>query len=189
MKNITKLILTFELINKKYSLKAIEVGQKGKKKWKRCLKVKRAIIDNFHMKEAIQEAKKAGERGEVPVGCILVRSGVKILATSNRVEEKKNGLAHAELLALELASKKFGRYLNDFTMYVSLEPCFMCAGALINARIGRLVFAASDVERGCCISAYDLTKDRRKIHHFPIKGGVLSSESSKLLRDFFKNRR
>lgn len=182
-------VLTFEIMNSKFCLKRIEWGLKGRKKLKPCLFIKRSIIDSHYMKKALEEAEKAGKRGEVPVGCLLVKSGIKLYAAGNMVEEFKNGLAHAEILALEQASKDYGRYLNDFTMYVSLEPCCMCAGALINARIGRLVFAAYDPERGACGSAFDLTGDPGKIHHFPVIGGVRAEEASKMLKEFFKSRR
>ncbi len=179
----------FKKLNSDFLIKKMEWGPKGKKKLRPCQYVNRSIIDSFYMKRALEEAVKAGERGEVPVGCVMVKKGVELYASGNRVEELKNGLAHAEILALEKASKDQGRYLNDFTMYVSLEPCCMCAGALINARIGRLVFAAPDPERGACGSAFDLTSDPKKIHHFPVMGGVRSEEAAKMLKEFFKSRR
>ncbi len=182
-------VVRFEKLNSKFLLKKIEWGAKGKKKIRACQKIKRSLIDSHYMKKALDQAAKAAGRGEVPVGCVLVKSGLELYSCGNMVEELKNGLAHAEILALEQASKDYGRYLNDFTMYVSLEPCCMCAGALINARIGRLVFAAPDPERGACGSAFDLTGDPGKIHHFPVMGGVMAEEASKMLKEFFKSRR
>lgn len=181
--------IAFERYRSRYALKKIMRGFKGRQKPKPCHVLPKTFFDRFHMREAIQEALKAQVRGEVPVGAVLVRRGATLYRAGNRVEEESSGLAHAELLLIQEASKKEGRYLQDFTLYVTLEPCLMCAAALVHARIGRVVFGAHDPERGGLGSAAHVPSLGRSLHRFPIRGGVLEEENRRLLQTFFRRRR
>jgi tRNA(adenine34) deaminase len=142
------------------------------------------------MRYALREAEKARERGEVPVGAVAVTGG-QILARAHNLREGKNDpLGHAEIYLISKASKKLKRWrLSDVTIYVTLEPCLMCMGALIQARVGRLVFGCYDPKAGACGSLYDLSGDRRLNHRIEVTSGVLASECSKILSDFFKKLR
>jgi len=147
--------------------------------------------DKEFMAVALAEAKKAAERGEVPVGAVLVSPEGELLATDgNRVIEVADPSAHAEMLAMRKGGVKLGNYrLTGCTLYVTLEPCVMCAGAMIHARIGRLVYGATDPKTGAVESLYRLHDDNRLNHCFDAMGGVLAEESSCLLREFFRARR
>jgi tRNA(adenine34) deaminase len=142
------------------------------------------------MRRALEEAARAAELGEVPVGAVVAR-GEEILAVAhNERETTKDPTAHAELLALRRAAPKVGTWrLTDCTLYATLEPCPMCAGALHAARIGRLVYAAPDPKAGAAGTLYDLPADVRLNHTYPYTTGVLQPESAALLRAFFKRRR
>ncbi len=141
--------------------------------------------DEFFMQAAIAEAKRAYELGEVPVGAVLVRNGEIIASAHNLRETEKNATAHAELICIDSACKKLGGWrIPDATLYVTLEPCPMCAGAIINARVDRVVFGAYDKRFGACGSLLDLTSF--PFNHRPeMTGGVLQSECSALLKTFF----
>ena len=141
------------------------------------------------MKEAIRQAKKAEALEEVPIGCVIVHEGKIIARGYNRRNTDKNTLSHAELNAIRKASKKLGDWrLEGCTMYVTLEPCPMCAGAIINARIPRLVFGASDPKAGSCGSLVDLFSLPYN-HHPAVVSGVLAQEAADLLREFFRGLR
>jgi tRNA(adenine34) deaminase len=142
------------------------------------------------MRRALEEARKAAERGEVPVGAVVVR-GEEILATAyNERETTKDPTAHAELLALRRAAARTGSWrLTGCTLYTTLEPCPMCAGALHAARISRLVYAAPDPKAGAAGTLYDLPTDSRLNHTYPYTSGTLGTEAAALLRDFFERRR
>jgi len=145
--------------------------------------------DVFFMNQALLCAQKADKLNEVPVGCVIVYKGKVIARGYNRRERKKNPLAHAEIIAIEKAAKKLGGYrLLDCTMYVTLEPCPMCAGAIINARIPRLVFGAHDKKAGCFGSVHDFNISGFN-HTLDIKSGVCKQECSGILTEFFKKLR
>ena len=142
------------------------------------------------MREALALAKKAAELGEVPVGAIVVNSeGIVIADAYNLRENKKSVSAHAEIIAIEQACRKLGDWrLSGCTLYVTLEPCPMCAGAIVNSRISRVVFGAYDMQAGCCGSVINFNAYPFN-HAFEIEGGVLKDECSSILADFFKNKR
>ena len=142
------------------------------------------------MRRALEEAAQAAEQGEVPVGAIVAR-GEEVIATAhNEREATRDPTAHAELLALRRASRKLKTWrLNDCTLYATLEPCPMCAGALHASRISRLVYAAPDPKAGAAGTLYDLPTDPRLNHTYPYTPGVLQDESASLLRAFFEQRR
>ena len=142
------------------------------------------------MSEALALAKEAMACGEVPVGAIVVDSAGNIIGRGrNRREETGNATRHAEIEAVEQACKALGDWrLEDCTMYVTLEPCPMCTGAIINARIPKLVYGLKDGNSGCCGSVINLFEER--LGHKPaVYGGVLADESAELLKEFFKNAR
>ena len=143
------------------------------------------------MQHALTEAQKAYECGEVPVGAVLVYEGEVIARGRNRMIELNDPSAHAEILTLREAGSVLKNYrLLDTTLYVTLEPCLMCFGALVHARIGRLVFAASDPKTGVCGSACHAKKDLSFLNHqFEIESGIMAAESSQLLKQFFKEKR
>ncbi len=145
------------------------------------------IHDDRFMQQALREAEKAALRREAPVGAVAVL-GEKVIARSHNLREtKQDPLGHAEIYLLSKAAKKLGRWrLSDVTLYVTLEPCLMCMGALIQARVGRLVFGAFDPKAGACGSLYDLSKDSRLNHRIEVTPGVLEKECSRILSDFFK---
>ena len=141
------------------------------------------------MTAALELAKEAATAGEVPVGCVITRNGQIVGRGRNRREEGKNALAHAEIEAINDACKNLGGWrLWECTLYVTLEPCPMCAGAIVNARIPRVVFGATDAKCGACGSVCDIfTMD---FNHRPqVETGLLGEESSKLLAEFFQNLR
>ncbi len=138
------------------------------------------------MAVALHEAALAAEMGEVPVGAVIVRGEEEIGRAHNRRETDQDPLAHAELLAMRVAARQIGSWrLSDCTMYVTLEPCAMCAGALVNGRVERLVFGAEDPKGGYCGSLGNLVQDPRLNHRAEVCSGVLAEESRELLRRFF----
>ena len=142
------------------------------------------------MKEAIKQAKIAYRCGEVPIGCVIARGDEVVARTRNSKISDNDSLAHAEIKAIKKAQKKLGtKYLYDCTLYVTVEPCAMCAGALINARVGQLVYGAREPKTGCCGSLYDLVSDGRMNHRIPYEAGVLGEECEKIMKDFFAERR
>ena len=146
--------------------------------------------DEKWMTIAIQEAFKAEAEGEVPVGAILVKDGQLIAQAHNQPISKNDATAHAEIQLLRAAGKKQQNYrLTCTTLYVTLEPCAMCFGAMMHARISRLIFGAYDPKTGVCGSCVDLTSNNYFKNNIDINGGILENECSKLLQDFFKYRR
>jgi tRNA(adenine34) deaminase len=144
----------------------------------------------FWMRKALKLAAKAASRGEVPVGAVLVRKGQQLTIASNRREEWHTPLGHAELIVLQRASQNLKAWrLLGCTLYVTLEPCTMCAGALVQARVERVVFGALDPKGGGMHSLYQIGRDPRLNHQIEVISGVLEAECSQLLKDFFKNRR
>ncbi|MXS85016.1 tRNA adenosine(34) deaminase TadA [Nitrosomonas sp. HPC101] len=146
--------------------------------------------DEYFMRHALDLARVAGNAGEVPVGAVVVRDGRIAGYGYNRPVTSLDPTAHAEIMALRDAACKLGNYrLPDCTLYVTLEPCVMCTGAMFHARIKRLVYAADDPKTGVCGSLLDLPADTRLNHHLAISRGVLADEASSLLKQFFMIRR
>lgn len=146
--------------------------------------------DAKYMKEAIRQAKKAYAIGEVPIGCVIVRDGKIISRGYNRRTIDKNTLAHAELAAIKKASKKLDDWrLEDCTMYVTLEPCQMCAGALVQSRIDRVVVGCMNPKAGCAGSILNLLQMPEFNHQVELETGVLEEECSQMMKDFFRELR
>ena len=146
--------------------------------------------DVYWMKKALALAEQAAEKGEVPVGAIVVKEGKVIAATHNLREKSGDPIAHAEILAIQSASERLGNWrLTDTILYVTLEPCPMCAGAIVLARIPRVVYATSDPKTGAAGSLYNIVQDDRLNHQVELVSGVCAEESAKILKLFFKNRR
>jgi tRNA(adenine34) deaminase len=146
--------------------------------------------DDHFMAVALEEARKGGAEGEVPVGAILVAGGQMIARGHNRSIGLLDPTAHAEILVLREGAVELGNYrLSGCVLYVTLEPCAMCAGALIQARIERLVFGAEDPKAGAVRSVYALLEDDRQNHRVEVRGGVLREDCRLVLRQFFQERR
>jgi tRNA(adenine34) deaminase len=144
------------------------------------------VDDCRYMALALAEARKAFERYEVPVGAVVVHRGAVIGAGHNRREEAQSPIAHAEMLAIEQASRRLGTWrLSECRLYVTLEPCVMCAGAILQARIGALVFGCLDAKAGAVESLYRLCEDTRFNHTLPVTRGIMQDECSMILTDFF----
>jgi len=146
-------------------------------------------MDNTHhkfMKEALLEAKKAEAIGEVPIGAVIVNKNEIIARGYNLKEKLKDPTAHAEIIAIREASQKLGAWrLSDCTLYVTLEPCQMCTGAIIQARIGHVVFGARDPKAGCIVSLFNLLDDQRFNHNAKYTEGINEEECSLILKNFF----
>jgi len=139
---------------------------------------------------ALAQAQLAAEAGEVPVGAVILWSGEVIARGQNRVLRSKDPTAHAEIVALREAAQAMGNYrLNGCTLYVTLEPCAMCAGAMIHARIDRLVYAAADPKAGAAGSVLSVINHPQLNHQIEVEQGILAEESASLLRSFFRERR
>jgi tRNA(adenine34) deaminase len=148
------------------------------------------ISDLDAMQSALAEAHEAADAGEVPIGAVIVHNGEIIARGQNSVIRGSDPTAHAEIIALRQAARSFGNYrLNGCTLYVTLEPCAMCAGAMIHARIDRLVYAAADPKAGACGSVLDVLNHPHLNHQMMSEQGILASESAELLRSFFRERR
>jgi tRNA(adenine34) deaminase len=142
------------------------------------------------MELALREANRAADLGEVPVGAVVVREGALVARGFNRRETDRDPLAHAEMLAIQGAAKALESWrLIGCTMYVTLEPCAMCAGALVNSRIDRLVYGAADPKAGFCGSLGDLVRDPRLNHRLEVRSGVLEDGCRNAVKDFFTNLR
>jgi len=142
------------------------------------------------MKEAIRQAKKAGKLDEVPIGCVIVRDGKIIARGYNRRNTEKSTLAHAEIQAIRKASKVVGDWrLEDCTMYITLEPCQMCAGAIVQARIPKVVIGSRNPKAGCAGSVLDLLHVPAFNHQVELEEGVLQEECSEMLTSFFRELR
>ena len=145
--------------------------------------------DRYYMEQALMLAREAAAEGEVPVGCVIVRDGQIVGRGRNRRETEKTALGHAEIEAIGDACRNLGGWrLWDCTLYVTLEPCAMCAGAILNARIPRVVFGASDKKYGACGSVCDLFSMEFN-HHPQVEAGLMEAESAALLEEFFKDLR
>ena len=142
------------------------------------------------MREALALAKLVAEAGEVPVGAVLVREGAVVGRGYNRPVTGRDPTAHAEVMALRDAAEQIGNYrLGECQLYVTLEPCAMCAGAIMHARVSRVVYGAADPKSGACGSVVDLFAENRLNHHATVTGGVMAEEAAKLLKEFFGARR
>lgn len=143
--------------------------------------------DEFFMREAINEAKKAEAIEEVPIGAVLVHDGKIISRAHNLRESEQNAVAHAELLAIDGACRNLGTWrLEDSTLYVTLEPCPMCSGAIILSRVKRVVYGASDAKGGCAGTLMNLLQDTRFNHQSEVTAGVMEEECGQLLSQFFR---
>ena len=148
------------------------------------------MSDDVFMREALSLAREAAAAGEVPVGAIVVKDGAVVGRGHNRPIASRDPTAHAEVMALRDAAEHVGNYrLADCILYVTLEPCAMCAGAIMNARISRVVYGAADPKSGACGSVVDLFAENRLNFHTTVTGGALAGEAAKLLLDFFSARR
>jgi len=138
----------------------------------------------------LAEARAAADAGEVPIGAVVVRDGAIVARGQNRVLRDVDPTAHAEIVAMRAAATALGNYrLNGCTLYVTLEPCAMCAGAMIHARIDRLVFAAADPKAGACGSVLSVLNHPQLNHQMQMEQGIAAEESAELLRGFFRERR
>ena len=142
------------------------------------------------MSEAIEEARKAALEDEVPVGAVVVRKGEIIARAGNRKERDNCAVSHAEILAIKEAARVCGNwYLDECELYVTLEPCVMCAGAIINSRLKAVYFGAYDPKSGALGSVYDIAGDKKLNHFLPVTGGVCEEECATLLSSFFAEKR
>ncbi|NLC88184.1 MAG: nucleoside deaminase [Clostridiaceae bacterium] len=147
-------------------------------------------MEEKFMKEALKEAKKAYKKEEVPVGAIIVKDGKIIARAHNLKEIKKDTTCHAEILVIKKASKKLATWrLEDCEMYVTLEPCSMCAGALIQSRIKKVIIGTMDYKTGACGSILNILEDYKFNHKVECQTGILKEECEQILQDFFKNLR
>ncbi len=148
------------------------------------------LRDQFYMEVALAEAKEAGARGEVPVGAVVVCGDQVVGRGFNRREELQDPLSHAELVAIRQAANHLQSWrLAECELYVTLEPCIMCVGAILQARIQRLVFGCSDAKAGAVESLYRLCDDERLNHRLPVSGGILAQSCALLLEKFFSEMR
>lgn len=146
--------------------------------------------DETLMRVALEEARAAAEAGEVPIGAVAVRGGVIVARGQNRVLRDVDPTAHAEMVAMRAAAEAIGNYrLVDCELYVTLEPCAMCAGAMIHARLGRLVWGAADPKAGAAGSVVEVLNHPRLNHQMAVTSGVFAEECGELLREFFRERR
>ena len=146
--------------------------------------------DILYMKAALKEAEKAAEKLEVPIGAVLVLNGEIIARAHNLRETEQSAVAHAELMVIEQACKKLGTWrLEDATLYVTLEPCPMCSGAIILSRVKRVVYGASDPKGGCVGTFMNLLTDERFNHQSEVTSGVLAQECGNILSEFFRDLR
>jgi tRNA(adenine34) deaminase len=148
------------------------------------------VTETEAMEAALAEARSAAESGEVPIGAVVVHDGLIIARGQNRVLRDNDPTAHAEIVTLREAAKALANYrLNGCTMYVTLEPCSMCAGAMIHARLHRLVFAAADPKAGACGSVLEVLNHPRLNHQMQVEQGIMGEQAGELLRSFFRERR
>ena len=149
------------------------------------------LDDVKYMELALEQAGVAARQGEVPVGAVLVDERGQVLAKAGNMPVKQcDPTAHAEILVLRQGAKKVGNYrLTGTTLYVTIEPCFMCAGAMVLARIKRLVYGAQDPKSGACGTLYNIVQDSRLNHHLEVSQGILAEECRSLIQAFFQKRR
>ena len=146
--------------------------------------------ETLWMREALAEARAAADAGEVPIGAVVVHEGKIVGHGQNRVLRDNDPTAHAEIIAMREAAQALGNYrLTDCELYVTLEPCAMCAGAMIHARLARLIYAASDPKAGAVVSVLQVLNHPRLNHRMAVEIGLLRDEAGELLREFFRQRR
>ena len=146
--------------------------------------------DDYYMSLALEEARIAAQEGEVPIGAVIVRNGIVIAKAHNEVEAQKSGTAHAEMLALQRASRALNAWrLDDCTLYVSKEPCPMCAGAMVNCRLMRVVYGCKDTIFGAAGSRLNVASLSGYIHSVQITSGIMADEALEIIQTFFRNRR
>ena len=147
-------------------------------------------LQQYYMQEALKEAKEAFQEEEVPVGAVIVYQGKIIARGHNQVERLKDPTAHAEIIAITSAANYLGtKWLNEACLYVTIEPCSMCAGAMVLARIKNLYFGASDPKTGASGSVINIVNHKKLNHRIKVVGGILQEECSGILKDFFKKKR
>ena len=147
-------------------------------------------LNKIYMSEALKEAQKAFDEDEVPVGAVVVHEGKIIARGYNQIERLKDPTAHAEMLSLTSATNYLKtKWLNGASMYVTIEPCSMCAGALVLSRIKHLYFGAKDPKTGACGSVVNIVNHKKLNHRIKVKGGILREECAALLKEFFKKKR
>jgi tRNA(adenine34) deaminase len=147
-------------------------------------------VQQYYMQEALKEAQKAFQEEEVPIGAIIVHQDKIIARGHNQIERLKDPTAHAEMIAITSAANYLGtKWLNQVSLYVTIEPCSMCAGALVLARIKNLYFGARDPKAGACGSVINIVNHKKLNHRIKVTGGILPEECSDILKDFFKKRR
>ncbi|TBR18666.1 nucleoside deaminase [bacterium] len=147
-------------------------------------------IEQIYMHEALKEAQRAAQEDEVPVGCVVVHEKKIIARAHNQVERLKDPTAHAEMLALTSAANYLGtKWLNGVSVYVTIEPCSMCSGALVLARIKNLFYGASDPKTGACGSVFNIVNNKKLNHRIKVHKGLLKEECGLLLSEFFKKKR
>ncbi|MBF0523332.1 MAG: tRNA adenosine(34) deaminase TadA [Candidatus Omnitrophica bacterium] len=148
------------------------------------------FLDIFFMREAFKEAQKAFEKDEVPVGAVIVHNNQIIAKAHNQVELLKDPTAHAEMIAITQATNTLStKWLSDCSLYVTLEPCSMCAGALVLARISKIFFGAKDPKTGACGSVVNIAHHKKLNHRIDIKRGIMKDECGLLMTDFFRKKR
>jgi len=149
-----------------------------------------AELDRQFMQQALEQAQQAAMAGEVPVGAVLVRDGRVISKGFNQPISNSDPSAHAEMMAMRAAAQDEANYrLPGTTLYVTLEPCTMCAGAMLHARVGRVVFGAADPKTGAAGSVLNIFSEKQINHQTQVEGGIMGDECGQVLRDFFKERR
>ena len=147
-------------------------------------------IDEIYMQEALRQAKKAYEADEVPIGAVIVHENKIIAKSHNQVEMLKDPTAHAEMIAITQATNSLGsKWLQECSLYVTIEPCSMCAGALVLARLGKLYFGAEEPKTGACGSVLNIANHKALNHCVNVHGGLLAAECGGLLSEFFKKKR
>lgn len=170
-------------------LKKRWVGKKGRQRLRGQNIFSNQLLHGFFMRAAIFEAKKAEAAGEVPIGGVIVYKHQIIARAGNRVEEKDLALCHAEMILIHQASKILGRRLKGASLYVTLEPCPMCAGAIVQARVSKLIYGARDLERGGCGSMVNCIDQKNNLAKVKIYPDVLGEECLDLLQQFFQRKR
>ena len=144
----------------------------------------------YWMHFALREAEKALHADEVPIGCVIVKDGIVVGKGYNQTEQLQDPTAHAEMIAITSACGTVeSKFLTECTLYVTLEPCPMCAGAIVNSRVGKVVFGAYDPKAGACGTLYSITEDKRLNHRSMTLGGVLDHECGSILKEYFKKKR
>lgn len=155
-----------------------------------CLDGVRAVDDENYMQLALAEARKAYAEGEIPIGAVLVMDGIVVAAAHNQRESWRDGTAHAEMIVLQEACRKLGRWrLTGSTLYVTIEPCPMCAGALVMSRVDRLVYGSADSKAGAVESLFNIVQHPALNHRMEVRAGILAEQCSGIMQEFFRERR